>query len=121
MFIRAYTCIYIHLRSYTYIYMHIRTYTYIFKHHQIAVGRCFGGEAADVFWQQYEISPTRSAVIGHETGSQCSDMARGTAQQSWGDAKGALDACGGEGAQNRVCKSVAYDGKKCMPRCPGVP
>ena len=84
MYIRAYTCIYIHLRAYTYIYLHIRTYTYIFKHHQIAVGRCFGGEAADVFWPQCEISPSRSAVMGHETGSQCSDMARGTAQQSRG-------------------------------------
>ena len=82
--IRAYTYIYEHIYTDTCIYVHIRLYTYIFNHHQIVVGRCFGGEAADVFWQQYEISPTRSAVMGHETGSQCSDMARGTAQQSRG-------------------------------------
>ena len=87
MYIRAYTCIYIHLRAYTYIYMRIRTYTYIFKHHQIAVGRCFGGEAADVFWTQCEIAPTRSAVMGHETGLQCSDMVRGTAQHGRGGCK----------------------------------
>ena len=62
--------------------------------------------------------------MGHETGSPSLDMAWGTFLQSRGGAKGALDAFwggGGEGAQNRVCKSVAYDGKKCMPRCPGVP
>ena len=34
---------------------------------------------------------------------------------------GGLPSRAGGGAQNRVCKSVAYDGKKCMPRCPGVP
>ena len=66
--IRAYTYIYEHIHTDTCIYVHIRLYTYIFNHHQIVVGRCFGGEAADVFWQQYEISPTRSAVMGHETG-----------------------------------------------------
>ena len=66
--IRAYTYIYEHIHTDTCIYVHIRLYTYIFNHHQIVVGRCFGGEAADVFWQQCEISLTRSAVMGNETG-----------------------------------------------------
>ena len=56
--------LYVHIRTY----VHIRKYTYIFKHHQIAVVRCFGGESADVFWTQCEISSARSAVMGHETG-----------------------------------------------------
>jgi len=90
-------CTYVHIRAYTYIeahiptdtciYVRIRAYTYIIKHHQIAVGRCFGGEAADVFWTQCEILPSRSAVMGHEAVSQCSDMARGTAQHGRGGCK----------------------------------
>ena len=46
MYIRAYTCIYIHLRAYTYWYMHIRTYTFIYVHFQPPPNRC-----RKVFWR----------------------------------------------------------------------
>ena len=75
-------------------YVHIHTSAYS----QIAVWRCLGGESADVFWQQCEILSSRSAVMGHETGSPSLDMAWGTFLQSRGGAKGARDAfSGGEG------------------------
>ena len=119
---RHYTCIYVHIHAYTYIYehihtdtciyVHIRLYTYIFNHHQIVVGRCFGGEAADVFWQQYEISPTRSAVMGHETGSQCSDMARGTAQHGRGGCKRGPGRVRRGGGRKIGCAKVSPTTKK---------
>ena len=52
MYIRAYTCIYIHLRAYAYIYMHIRTYTYI-RCPQLGVSICTYSLEIHSLWFTY--------------------------------------------------------------------
>ena len=105
--IHAYTLIYVHICIDMCRYVHIRSFSYL---SQIAVGRCFGGEAADVFWQQCEILSSRSAFMDHETGSPSLDMAWGTSLQSRGGAKvawGAFSGGEGGGARKIGCAKVS--------------
>ena len=104
--------------------MHIRAYTYIFilKHTaKLLSGGVFEGNLPKLSGSSVKSCPLDLPLWAMRLDRNAQIWHGGLPSRAGGGAKGALDACGGGGAQNRVCKSVAYDGKKCMPRCPGVP
>ena len=85
-------------------YMHIRAYTYIFILEHTA--KSLSGGVLEGNLPTFSGSSMKSRPMGHEPGSQCSDMARGTAQHGRGGCKRGTGRVrrGGGCAKSRVQK-----------------
>jgi len=125
MHIHTYKDIYEHRRRqghiYIHIYLHILTYIHILtltNCSKVVFWRGGGRRPGASGWAStYQIWCDRSRDWMAVRGSCIGDLPAANGR----DASGALDACSGWGAPNRVRATSAKSEKKWMPRCPGMP